>query len=276
MFHHALAAEEPAVDKAYASQMRLGLLVAGNAVHCAFAQGHRLLGLHQFTLQDQQTPTLHRQHLELLSREVSWLHWPFQKVIAATWNAPATLLPHRFAEVPLAEVGALMDDAPEKWIKGDGAFADYQIAYHREPGWHAWVSQSFDMATIQHPWEKLLPYWQQVSEHATCLQVLVHQNLVAIAVFQDGTLSLANTFRYTSEEDFLYFIMLVYKTLELSPEETPLYLSGHISKDGQLFSLLYKYIRHLHFAKWPELWEKPDFTNTLPDHLHIDLLSMLS
>ena len=67
-----------------------------------------------------------------------------------------------------------------------------------------------------------------------------------LAVNQKKVL-LSNTFDYTSKEDFIYYILFVVEQLKLDPEKVLVYLSGQITKTDDLFEILYKYVRHVHF-----------------------------
>ena len=60
-----------------------------------------------------------------------------------------------------------------------------------------------------------------------------------------------NVFRYTDEEDLLYYILLVYKMLDLDPESFPISLTGLIEADSNLYKMLYQYIRNIYIAELP-------------------------
>jgi len=77
---------------------------------------------------------------------------------------------------------------------------------------------------------------------------------------------------FKTAEDALYHTLLFYKKNGLSTENDPLFLSGNLSEDSAIFSLLSNYVSSIEFVKNPtEL-----ILNTsedLPEHLFFDILS---
>ncbi|HUH75328.1 MAG TPA: DUF3822 family protein [Chitinophagales bacterium] len=58
-----------------------------------------------------------------------------------------------------------------------------------------------------------------------------------------------NSFHYKNKEDLLYYILLVYKMLNLKTDSYPLILSGMIEKESEIFHLLYQYIRNVYIEE---------------------------
>ncbi len=58
-----------------------------------------------------------------------------------------------------------------------------------------------------------------------------------------------NSFHYKNKEDLLYYIMLVYKMLNLQTDSYPLILSGMIEKESEIYHLLYQYIRNVYIEE---------------------------
>ena len=58
-----------------------------------------------------------------------------------------------------------------------------------------------------------------------------------------------NSFQYKNKEDLLYYILLVYKMLELDTNSYPLILSGMIEKESEIYHLLYQYIRNVYIEE---------------------------
>lgn len=68
-----------------------------------------------------------------------------------------------------------------------------------------------------------------------------------VLVFKNGQLHLSNSFEYHTPEDVVYYTLFIYEQLGLNPDETPILLSGNITKTTSLYSALYTYIRHIDF-----------------------------
>ncbi|GGG49822.1 DUF3822 family protein [Bizionia arctica] len=91
----------------------------------------------------------------------------------------------------------------------------------------------------------------QIEKHADNFKLYVNVNKdhFEIVVTNKGQLTLYNTFDYSTKEDFIYYILFTIEQLKLNPEKIDLVLLGCIDKDSDLFEILYKYIRHVHFGK---------------------------
>lgn len=78
---------------------------------------------------------------------------------------------------------------------------------------------------------------------------------IDIFVTNSAKLLLSNSFEYSNEKDFCYFIMLIYEQLKLNPENTDLILCGRISRYSELYKSVYKYIRTVEMYSFenPEL-----------------------
>lgn len=255
----------------------MGITIAGRDILATVVSQKRLQAIFKVTLTDSKVPQVHRQHLEHFYRELPWVRWPYQQVKIGHWDAPFTLLPAVYAHLPLEEVGAIMHNQASAWECPPSTLG-YQVTFHADKGLQEWVQQSFENATLIHPWQCMLPFWQQAGRHINGLHlnIHVHMNRLHLAVFDHAEIALVNSFNYSSAEDFLYFALLAYEQLDLDVNEHPLILSGEISRAGQLFPLLYRYIREIRFMNWPSDWEIGDFTGDIPGHYYIDGLALLS
>lgn len=68
-----------------------------------------------------------------------------------------------------------------------------------------------------------------------------------LLVMNNESLLFHNAFSYTSKEDFIYFILLVYDQLNLNPEEVPVNFLGDLSRSSALFGITWQYIRNISF-----------------------------
>lgn len=76
----------------------------------------------------------------------------------------------------------------------------------------------------------------------------------------------ANSYHFTSKEDFIYFILLVYQTVNLTPEKNQLNLLGEISPSSALYNICYQYIRNISLLnKIENMNLDPDF-DSFPIH----------
>ena len=79
-----------------------------------------------------------------------------------------------------------------------------------------------------------------------------------------------NQFNCVHENDYLYYILLMYDELGLNKEEDQLILSGRVDVDSPIHSLLHGYIRNIDFVKSEKL-DITDLRYKLKQHYYLDL-----
>ena len=77
--------------------------------------------------------------------------------------------------------------------------------------------------------------------------LFVGKDFITISAVSNETLKFCNSYAYKSPNDILYFLLKVYKTLEIS-NEISLFCSGFVNKDGDIYSLLSEYIKEVMFV----------------------------
>ncbi len=115
----------------------------------------------------------------------------------------------------------------------------------------AWLTliQKTKHISIHHPMGVL---YQSIQNMSASMQgryamAYVNENLLFLSVYQDKELLLSNSYTFHTKEDFIYYILLAYKTLEMDTNENRLYLLGQINKPSQLFDMCWQYIRYVDF-----------------------------
>ena len=79
----------------------------------------------------------------------------------------------------------------------------------------------------------------------------IHQNTFQFALFEKGDLLFYNQFSFKSSSDILYFCLLSFEQYGLDPNTVPLYISGQVTKDAEIYKLLYRYIGQITFLSTP-------------------------
>lgn len=72
-----------------------------------------------------------------------------------------------------------------------------------------------------------------------------------LALFRQGGLLFYNRFEYQAASDVLYFLLLAYEQHGLDPDHVPLFLSGHLLKDSEIYKILYRYVADVSFLPGP-------------------------
>ena len=83
-----------------------------------------------------------------------------------------------------------------------------------------------------------------------------------------------NSFKYRTEEDFIYFLIFVLEQLQLNPEDIDLILIGQIEKKSALFEMIYKYVRNIRFEDRNNIFQYSYIFNDIPSHFYYNLLNI--
>ena len=81
------------------------------------------------------------------------------------------------------------------------------------------------------------------------LFINVSKNYFELIAIADHIVEFYNTFEYQTKEDFIYFILFTIEQLKLDPETIQTKIMGDISKEDELFEIVYKYIRFVDFIE---------------------------
>ncbi|PWK17144.1 DUF3822 family protein [Xanthomarina spongicola] len=113
-----------------------------------------------------------------------------------------------------------------------------------------YIFETFGSFTYNHFSSILIEKILQIEKHAEDAKLYVHINKehFELVVTDKGKLILYNTFDYSSKEDFIYYILFTLEQLKLNPEKIKLILLGDVDKDSELYTIAYKYIRHISFG----------------------------
>jgi hypothetical protein len=94
-----------------------------------------------------------------------------------------------------------------------------------------------------------------------------------IVILDGRKLLYFNSFRYSSKEDFIYFVIFVLEQLQMNPEEIELVFSGLINKNSKLFETVYKYVRSISFQSINENFNYSYVFTDIPSHYYFNLIS---
>ncbi|MCH2084325.1 MAG: DUF3822 family protein [Saprospiraceae bacterium] len=92
--------------------------------------------------------------------------------------------------------------------------------------------------------------------------------------FDKGDLVFMNSFEFLASKDFIYYIMLIFNQFNLDSQKVPLHLSGEILKESEVYLLLYRYIKFIHFLSKDQLpFLGPKLSN-VSAYQHFDLIAL--
>lgn len=107
------------------------------------------------------------------------------------------------------------------------------------------------------------------------LFVNVAKNSFDLIYFKEGKLHFYNQFAYNTKEDLIYFLLASIEQLELNPESVSLQLLGSIEKGGEIYEILYRYIRNIDFVHRNDNFSYSYVLDDLKPHEHFLLFNNL-
>jgi hypothetical protein len=104
-----------------------------------------------------------------------------------------------------------------------------------------------------HPFHHIVPLLSSVSHkrksvHGNYIHIHIEKEFFNLIIFDHSTLKFCNTFNYRNISDILYFVLKVFKNLNIKQEET-IYFSGLAKESDDLSSEFSKYVRNIKFAE---------------------------
>ncbi len=110
----------------------------------------------------------------------------------------------------------------------------------------------FPDASLNHQAKPLLNSSFRISRKTKEEYIRIHfeSSFFILIIIKDNELQFYNTFRVRNDSDILYFLLNSFNRFSIDSSQ-PVWLSGNISKQDDLYSNLLKYIKTLRFA-YPE------------------------
>ncbi len=136
------------------------------------------------------------------------------------------------------------------------------------------LNAQFKQNEVQYNGAALLNYWNNClvnkdSEAAVFVHIQ-HQTLL-LAYFNKHNFVDYKTYKFYASSDVLYAVLHFYQQHQLDPNIQALHISGELVEDSEVYKLLFKYIRHIHFLPANERLIFPQAFSNLLTHLFADV-----
>lgn len=106
------------------------------------------------------------------------------------------------------------------------------------------------------------------------MYLLFDENTLHVAVCQNKQLEYYNQFPIRKEEEYIRYIVMVMRKLNMSQDKSKVLVWGDFQADSSTFKNLYKYLRHVSFGGKPDYLEYNFMFDEVADHQYFDLLSL--
>ncbi len=73
----------------------------------------------------------------------------------------------------------------------------------------------------------------------------IDNNHFELIIIKNKKLQLYNTFKFSTKEDFIYYVLFTAEQLKLNPEKFELVMLGKVQKNDDLYNIAYTYIRNV-------------------------------
>ena len=115
---------------------------------------------------------------------------------------------------------------------------------------------------------------QRELSEGTKVALVVGDRQFSVSIFRQQEMRYHNSFIYTQEADFIYFILLVVRELGLDREQDQLLLYGDISTESALYEKLKLYFHKISFGSRPANLQFNFHFDELEDHQFIKFAGM--
>lgn len=203
----------------------------------------------------------------------------FQKVRIGWQNSFFTIVPSRLfkdSEKKSYLEGLIECTEKDAVLINDLASLNAQLVYSLKEADHQFVKQYFATGKIFHLGASLILGGHQLTnnhqDHFIFLNI--RDKHIQVALFEKRTLLLFNEYPFQTAKDAVYFLLLIFSQFKLNTEETPVWLSGKVVEDSELYTLFYRYIRQLNFVPSPAHLSFGKKFDSVPYHFYHDLFSL--
>lgn len=117
--------------------------------------------------------------------------------------------------------------------------------------------------------------WNALTYHNTTagqFTVIVQKSSFYLIGVQNDKLLISTHFEYSSDDDFLFFLLNSFKQFEFSQYDTKIYLTGEIDSGSPLVEKLKKFVVQVEFESWPSYFNFSEEFFTVPAHRFFNLL----
>jgi len=200
----------------------------------------------------------------------------FSSQSVAFVNFPSTLVPSKLYKKEEAETLLAFNTKVNGTVLADNIVSQKaHLIYSVPESILTIVSNFFPKAKYKSQESILIQQYSQLNTEKKKAYLYLNEQKVGITIFDGDKLIFNNSFKYTSKEDLLYYVLFSFEQLKLSPDSIEVTVFGTIEDTDESFSLMYKYIRNIKLGKRPHQFTFPTEFNPLADHKYFGLFTQI-
>ena len=200
----------------------------------------------------------------------------FSSQSVAFVNFPSSLVPNRLYKKEEAETQLSFNSKVKGTVLADNIVSQKaHLIYSVPESILTIVSNFFPKAKYKAQESILIQQYSQLNTEKKKAYLYLNEKKIGITIFNGDKLIFNNSFKYTSKEDLLYYVLFSFEQLKLSTDSIDVTLFGTIEYTDESFNLMYKYIRNIKLGKRPNQFIFPSEFNTLGDHKFFSLFTQI-
>lgn len=277
----AIAFRDPAFDTARCEKFCLVLQLAPEMLSLAVLDNltNDFLAFEQYHFRKASSEAAMAEQLEKLGTEHEWLGNGFKRTDIIVVTEKFTLVPAAFFDSsrtadylrfnqPVEENDLVINDVLRN--------ADARNIYAVDQKLERIIKKISPAARIRHHLSPLIERNLSVYKNKSGKRAFAHvqQGRFDLVLTDGGMLQLANTFRFQTSEDFIYFLLYSCEQLKFNPEELDLEIAGEVETESAIAGLARKYIRNIRFATRPADARFAKGFEQFPVHFHFNLFAV--
>lgn len=245
-----------------------------------------------YAVVDNQLKTQAYQHYELARDAQGSVDWAS---FLSELKSPRDILTRNYRSVRAMVVAPVFTLVPAQWYRAEErqtylqhlTSASSNASMHTDviPGYpinvvfeipqqcQNWLNQIQPEAEYVHVVSALAPLLRSRMETPHNVAAYFLSDRIFVFYFHEGQLIFCNSFTYSTTQDALYFLMLVFDQFRLGTEYTPLWICGQYSQQSELHRQIKRYIKSLQYVHLPTGFRTGNKLNAVPEHFYVDLLA---
>lgn len=273
---------EPTFDKKKSSEYELSVLLGADSLsYCIIDKADNVLSVvkNDYPEENGDTPLTYAAKLERLIHSDIALQQTYKQSYVGVFNEISTLVPNRLytPDENKTYLERMLPLKPEHSIrKEELSNISAQHLYALPTELLETCQTYFSGSKIIHSATGLYHGYRKAGENQSGQKVYVNvlSEALQIYFFEENDLIFYNVFPYSSSKDFIYFVMLIFDRFSLKPDTVPVFISGEIMEDSEIYHLIYRYVQNLSFLNTPTGLNFTERWNNRPQHWFFDLFSL--
>jgi len=183
------------------------------------------------------------------------LNADFSKIVAAVWMGKHALVPQElFQEKNQTALYELDNVIREKCSLHNEAMLSnaYQVIFNVPDDLKAQIVKRFPNTKITSGFNFAAKHWKAKDAEVARIFLHLFEEEFSLTCFDEGEMIFQNHYNYYSAEDVLYYCLIAAKQYDFNLSELPVYLTGHIEKEGKIIETLRKYLPGVQIPSVPK------------------------